>query len=166
MSNAGPEQLSQVKTGLLTMAGKDYTSEIKFFDAVKAHTGSSFAKIKNSAVQNGIHMHAILVLIGILLFIASFAISLGPVTWAMLSEIFPNRIRGLAISIAGTFNALVSAIVITVFPAELATFGTEITFIIFAVLCALGLLFVLKFVPETKGKSLEEIQEMFEKDRS
>lgn len=159
-----PGQLTQVKSGLTKMAGKEYTSEIAFYKAVKENSGLSYSKIKNSALQYGIHMHAMLVLIGILLFIASFAISLGPVTWAMLSEIFPNRIRGLAISIAGTFNALVSATVITIFPAELAKFGTGITFIIFAVLCAFGLLFVIKFVPETKGKSLEEIQEMFEKD--
>jgi MFS family permease len=89
---------------------------------------------------------------------ASFAISLGPVTWTLLSEIFPNHIRGLAISVAGTFNALISALVITVFPVELAVFGSGTTFAILAVICTIGLLFVLKYIPETKGKSLEELE--------
>lgn len=152
----------QVKSGLTSISEKEYNSEITFFDAVKSISGNSYKDIKNTVLQNGIHMNSFMVLFGILLFIASFAISLGPVTWALLSEIFPNRIRGLAISIAGTFNALVSAIIVTIFPAELAKFGTGATFMIFALLCALGLLFVIKYVPETKGKSLEEIQEMFE----
>ena len=152
----------RLRLDLGQLAQKEYTSEITFFDAVKQHSGSLYKDIKSSALQKGIQMPAMLVLIGILLFIAAFAISLGPVTWALLSEIFPNRVRGLAISIAGTFNALVSAIVVTVFPAELAMIGTGATFLIFAGICALSLLFVIRFVPETKGKSLEEIQEMFE----
>jgi len=66
----------------------------------------------------------------------------------------------LAISVAGTFNALVSTVVITVFPIELEKLGTGTSFLIFAIICAVGLLFVLKYVPETKGKSLEEIEDM------
>jgi MFS family permease len=144
------------------MVEKEYTNEIAFYNAVKENTGTEYSAVKDTVLQNSINMNAFLVLIGILLFIGSFAISLGPVTWALLAEIFPNRVRGLAISIAGTFNALVSTIVITIFPIELATIGTGNSFLIFAVLCAAGLLFVLKYVPETKGKSLEEIQDMLE----
>jgi sugar porter (SP) family MFS transporter len=155
-------QVAEVSAGLSKMVDREYNKEIAFFDAVKENVGTAYSAVKDVVLQKSIHMNAILVLIGILLFIGSFAISLGPVTWALLSEIFPNRVRGLAISIAGTFNALVSTIVITVFPIELATIGTANSFLIFAILCAAGLLFVLKYVPETKGKSLEEIQDMLE----
>jgi sugar porter (SP) family MFS transporter len=152
----------EVRAGLSKMVDTEYGREIEFFDAVEANVGTAFPAVKEIVLQNSIHMNALLVLIGILLFISSFAISLGPVTWALLSEIFPNRVRGLAISVAGTFNALVSTIVITLFPIEMATIGTGTSFFIFAILCAAGLLFVLRYVPETKGKSLEEIQDMFE----
>ena len=158
----GSVDVAEVKAGLTKIVDKEYNNEIVFFNALKETTGTEYPAVKDTVLQNSINMNAFLVLIGILLFIGSFAISLGPVTWALLSEIFPNRVRGLAISIAGTFNALVSTIVITIFPIELATIGTGNSFLIFAVLCAAGLLFVLKYVPETKGKSLEEIQDMLE----
>jgi sugar porter (SP) family MFS transporter len=152
----------EVRAGLSKMVDTEYNKEIAFFNAVKENVGTTYSAVKDVVLQNSINMNAFLVLIGILLFIGSFAISLGPVTWALLSEVFPNRVRGLAISIAGTFNALVSTIVITIFPIELATIGTGTSFLIFAILCAAGLLFVLQYVPETKGKSLEEIQDMLE----
>ncbi len=156
------EKIASMVNGLARMTNVEYNNEVAFFKDVKTNVGSSYEEVKEVILQNSIHIQALLVLVGILLFIASFAISLGPVTWALLSEIFPNRIRGLAISVAGTFNALVSTIVITVFPMELAIIGTANSFFIFAILCTAGLLFVLKYVPETKGKSLEEIQDMFE----
>ncbi len=154
----GSNEISSVKSGLGNMLDKRYGNEVEFFDEVRANTGKLYAGTKNIILKSSINMNSYLVLAGILLFIASFAISLGPVTWALLSEIFPVRIRGLAISVAGTFNALVSAVVITVFPIELAKFGSGLTFAVFAVLCVLGLLFVIRYIPETKGISLEEIE--------
>ncbi|MBN1416046.1 MAG: sugar porter family MFS transporter [Bacteroidales bacterium] len=156
------DKVAEVRAGLSKMVDTKFDKEIEFFHTVKENTGITYTAVKDIVLQNSINMNALLVLIGILLFIGSFAISLGPVTWALLSEIFPNRVRGLAISVAGTFNALVSTIVITVFPIELATIGTGTSFLIFGILCAAGLIFVLKYVPETKGKSLEEIQDMLE----
>jgi hypothetical protein len=79
--------------------------------------------------------------------------------WAMFSEIFPNRLRGLAISAAGFFNSLVSYAVQQVFPWELSSLGPAITFLIFGVFATLALFFTIRFVPETKGKSLEELEE-------
>jgi sugar porter (SP) family MFS transporter len=99
-----------------------------------------------------------LVLIAIIGFVASFAISLGPVMWVLLSEIFPNEYRGVAISAAGFWNALVSASVTFVFPWELSTFGPAGTFLVYGVFATAALLFVLAFVPETKGRTLEELE--------
>ncbi|MBN2275794.1 MAG: sugar porter family MFS transporter [Bacteroidales bacterium] len=152
------QDIFSVKSSLSPMLDKKYKREVEFFNEVRINTGAIYAETKNIILKNSIHMNSYLVLAGILLFIASFAISLGPVTWALLSEIFPVRIRGLAISVAGTFNALVSAVIITIFPIELAKFGSGLTFAVFAVLCALALLFVWRYIPETKGISLEEIE--------
>jgi sugar porter (SP) family MFS transporter len=103
-------------------------------------------------------MNAQLVLIAIIGFVASFAISLGPVMWVLLSEIFPNEYRGVAISAAGFFNALVSASVTFVFPWELSTLGPAGTFLVYGMFASAALLFVLLFVPETKGRTLEELE--------
>ncbi len=99
-----------------------------------------------------------IVLTSVLVYVASFAISFGPVMWALLSEIFPNMIRGIAISIVGFFNSLVSFSVTLVFPWELTHIGPSGTFFIFGGMAMFGLLFAIFFVPETKGKSLEQIE--------
>jgi len=103
-------------------------------------------------------VNAPLVLIAIIGFVASFAISLGPVMWVLLSEIFPNEYRGVAISAAGFWNALVSASVTFVFPWELSTLGPAGTFLVYGLFASAALLFVLVFVRETKGRTLEELE--------
>jgi MFS transporter, SP family, arabinose:H+ symporter len=102
--------------------------------------------------------HANVVLIAIIAYVASFAISLGPVMWVMLSEIFPNEERAAAISVVGFWNSLVSASVTLIFPTELATWGPAGTFLAYGLLAAAGLLFVVMLAPETKGKTLEELE--------
>jgi len=92
--------------------------------------------------------------------VASFAISIGPVMWVLLSELFPNRIRALAISFVGLNNSAVSFGVQLVFPWELATIGTVATFIIYGIFAVIGLIMIAVMLPETKGKSLEEIEKL------
>ena len=138
---------------------KNRSGEVAFFNDVEKHIGAAnYTDFKDTILEHSIDMNAILLLAGILLFMASFAISLGPVTWALLSEIFPNKIRGLAISLSGFLNALVSSLMITVFPISLEIMGSGSTYIILCGLCSVGLIFVLRYIPETKGKSLEELE--------
>lgn len=99
-----------------------------------------------------------LVLAGVLGFVACFAISLGPVMWVLFSELFPNRVRGLAISFVGLINSAVSFLVQLVFPWELDNIGSSGTFLIYGLFAVLGFLFVWRVVPETKGQSLEELE--------
>jgi MFS family permease len=99
-----------------------------------------------------------LILIGILGFVASFAISLGPVMWVLFSELFPNRVRAVAISFVGLINSAVSFLVQLVFPWELENFGNSTTFLIYGVFAVLGLVLVMRILPETKGRSLEELE--------
>jgi sugar porter (SP) family MFS transporter len=102
--------------------------------------------------------HPMIVLIAVIAFVACFAISLGPVTWVMVAEIFPNEQRALAISIIGFWNSLVSATVTLVFPWELAHWGVAATFLGYGILAVAALAFVLLLGPETRGKTLEEIE--------
>ncbi len=95
------------------------------------------------------------------LYIASFAISLGPVFWLMISEIYPLRIRGTAMSVASIANWGSNFLVALTFPILLATLGGAGSFWLFAVLGIVAWFFVYFRVPETKGRSLEEIEASF-----
>ncbi len=98
------------------------------------------------------------VLLFILGYIACFAGSLGPVVWVVISEIFPTRIRGRAMSIATVSLWIACASVAQLFPVMLARLDGAFTFGIFAAMCVVAFLFILIMVPETKGKTLEEIE--------
>lgn len=100
------------------------------------------------------------VLIFILGFIAAFAVSSGPVTWVLIAEIYPNPIRGLAVSVATLALWVANFLVSYSFPVLLARLDGGYTFLIYAAINLLGFGFVWAFVPETKGKSLEELETM------
>jgi SP family arabinose:H+ symporter-like MFS transporter len=99
-----------------------------------------------------------LILFGILGFVASFAMSLGPVMWVLFSELFPNRVRGVAISVVGLVNSATAFLVTLVFPWQLQALGSATTFLIYGLFALAGLAFVLRVLPETKGRSLEELE--------
>lgn len=105
--------------------------------------------------------HPALVLAAIMTFVASFAISLGPVMWVMVSEIFPTSERALAISVIGFWNSLISATVTLVFPWEIAHWGPAGTFLGYGLLALAALVFVVLLAPETRGRTLEEIEQLF-----
>ncbi|MDF7798291.1 sugar porter family MFS transporter [Pontiellaceae bacterium B1224] len=152
---------ANVKESLVPMIGKTFKSQSEFTDTLDQ---SGAAEHSADLVNPSMNISARLVLIAIMGYIAAFAISLGPVMWAMFSEIFPNRLRGLAISLAGLFNSLISYAVQQIFPWELATLSPAGTFLIFGVFATLAFIFTIRFIPETKGKSLEELEEILIKD--
>ncbi len=90
--------------------------------------------------------------------IACYALSLAPVTWVLISEIFPNRVRGLAVSISVSSLWIASFVLTFTFPILNRWMGSAGTFWLYAVICFLGFFFVLACVSETKGKTLEEIE--------
>ena len=99
-----------------------------------------------------------LILFAILGFVASFAVSLGPVMWVLFSELFPNRVRGVAISFVGLVNSATAFLVTLVFPLQLEVLGNSLTFLIYGLFALAGLVFVMRILPETKGRSLEELE--------
>jgi len=121
-------------------------------------TGMALSLLVNAWAFGQPQVNAVLVLVAIMVFVASFAISLGPVMWVLLSEIFPNEQRGAAISVAGFLNAFVSASVTLIFPWERTTLGPSGVFLIYGLFACAALVFVLLVVPETKGRTLEELE--------
>jgi SP family arabinose:H+ symporter-like MFS transporter len=103
-------------------------------------------------------------LIFLLGFIAIYSATLGPVTWVILSEIFPNRVRGNAMALATLALWISNFITTASFPIMKQYLGLPLTFIVHAFICLLYVFFILFRVPETKGKSLEEIEKMLIKD--
>lgn len=97
----------------------------------------------------------------ILMAIGVYATSLAPLTWVLISEIFPNRIRGAATSIAVLSLWFAYFILVVTFPVIAETFGAAKAFWGYAVVCVLGFTFILVKVKETKGKSLEEIEKIY-----
>ncbi len=159
-----PENIDRSKAAAL--AGKTYNSDIAFKAAVEEAFGEAKAKeVESSLIAATISMNSLLILLGIIGFVASFAVSLGPVMWVLFSELFPNWIRGLAISFAGFINSGISFLVQLVFPWELAVFGSSVTFLIYGVFAAIGLFFVMALIPETKNKSLEELETMLVRNK-
>lgn len=90
--------------------------------------------------------------------IAAYAMTLAPVTWVALSEIFPQEARGESMAVATTSLWAASFVLTYTFPLLNAAAGTGLTFWLYAVICAAGFLFVYARLPETKGKTLEEIE--------
>lgn len=99
------------------------------------------------------------VLVLVLAAIAIYALTLAPVTWVLLSEIFPNRVRGLAMSL-GTLALWIACFLLTyTFPLLNASLGASGSFLLYGVICAMGFMYVLRNVPETKGITLEALEE-------
>lgn len=147
------------KDQLAPLAGQIYESDVDFKNALKDALGNkTYLDNEGALIESAITMNASIVLIGILGFIACFAFSLGPVMWVMLSELFPNLYRGLAIGFIGFINSFVSWSVQFVFPWELSNLGNAMSFGIFGVIALAGFFVLLKILPETKGKSLEQIE--------
>lgn len=100
-----------------------------------------------------------MIVVFLCLFVAFYSFTWAPLTWVIVGEIFPLAIRGRASGLASSLNWIGSWLVGLLFPVMIAHMSQEAVFAVFGVICALGVIFTRFCVPETKGKSLEEIEE-------
>ncbi len=114
---------------------------------------------RNPTSGGGSSVVGIVTLVAMVIYIASFAFSLGPVVWTMISEIFPSQVRGKAVAVAAAVNWGAAFIVSVTFLSLIDAIGEVATFLLFAVMCVIAFAWIRAKVPETKGKSLEQIQE-------
>jgi SP family galactose:H+ symporter-like MFS transporter len=120
--------------------------------------GAMFEELGSRSHAGGGSTTGIVTLVGLVVFIASFAFSLGPVVWTIINEIFPSHIRGKAVAVATGANWF-SAWLVAQFFLSLVSLITEAgTFWLFAAFCVATLVFVHRMVPETKGRTLEELE--------
>jgi sugar porter (SP) family MFS transporter len=125
-----------------------------------AVVGFCFLKLDDATGQ-GESMAGIFTLVALVVFIASFAFSLGPIVWTIINEIFPNRVRGRGVAIATAANWASAWLVSQFFLTLIDAIGKSATFWLFAGFSVLAYLFIVRFVPETKGRTLEEIEAMW-----
>jgi len=97
-------------------------------------------------------------LVSFIVFVSSFSLGLGPVPWIMTAEIFPMRIRAFAVGITTAFHWILTFGIIKVFPSFVTNFGSHTAFYLCAGICVVGLYFIVRKVPETRGRSLEQIE--------
>ena len=127
---------------------------------------SVFVSLLIIAIQFSIGQTAgIWILIMLCIYMASLAISINAVIWVLIGEIFPTRIRGRAMSIATFANWGINFLTAFLFPWYVDKIGVGAGFFTFAFMCLIATIFFYKYVPETKGKSLEEIENHWEKVR-
>ena len=131
--------------------------------------GAASLAITNGAIGYCYYrgIHGTVILLAVLLSMACFAMTLGPVTWNVISEIFPNRIRGAATAVAVTSLWAACFTLTYTFPILNRALGAAGTFWIYGAICVAGFLFILRALPETRGKSLETIErEMAERRKT
>ncbi len=123
--------------------------------------GIAFLFIGKAAAGSGTTTAGIVTLVALVVFIASFAFSLGPVVWTVINEIFPGRVRGRAVAVATAVNWGAAFLVSEFFLTLVNAIGESATFWLFAFFCLVGGIWVYRKVPETKGSSLEQIQALW-----
>jgi len=139
--------------GLVGMASALVTVGISFHFMDNADT--------SGAGTGGPTTAGIITLVALVVFIASFAFSLGPVVWTVINEIFPNRVRGRAVAVATAVNWGSAWLVSQFFLTLIDSIGNSATFYLFGAFSVIAYVWIWKTVPETKGRSLEQIQEIW-----
>ncbi len=144
---------------LTSMLNVVFQSDVEFKTALISVLGESDAKQYESVLlQSAATINANLIIAGIIGFIAAFHFSIGPIMWVLFSEIFPTHIRGVAIPVFAFITSFVSYLVQQFFPWQLSVFGADEIFLFYAICGAIGFILLFKIMPETKNKSIEEIE--------
>jgi len=97
-------------------------------------------------------------LLSLILYVVSFSLGFGPIPWVIMGEIYPARIRSVAAGLTTSFNWACTFLVTKCFPYVVDTFGASSAFFGFAIICMFAVLFIVFYVPETQGDSLEDIE--------
>jgi len=133
---------------------------ISFFSLEDVTASSSTA----ANPPTGATTAGIFTLVALVVYIASFAFSLGPVVWTMINEIYPRRVRGRAVSVATAANWGAAWLVSQFFLTLVDSITEAGTFLLFGAMCTLCFVWIWRYVPETKGRTLEEIEAFWKRE--
>jgi MFS family permease len=160
-----PEVLSAVSTEidpplLQPIAGTTFTSELSFKNELQNLVGiEAYRKNEGAIMLHGVSMNAHPVLVGIIIFACAYKFSAGPVLWILFSEIFPTKVRAFAITGCALVTSIFGGVIVPqLYPVEIEWFRSTMTFLIYGAFCLFVMLALAKLTPETRGKTIEEIE--------
>ncbi|WP_432199868.1 MFS transporter [Erythrobacter sp. W53] len=147
---------------LSSLVGQSFADDVSFKAALVDTLGFDTARAREGElIAAAITVNAGAILFGIVAFIAAYNFSIGPVLWIALSELFPTRVRGVAVTGCAFVVSLMSYFVQQFFPWQLANWGAATVFLFYAAIIFIGLILLFWKLPETKGKTIEEIEAEF-----
>ncbi len=147
------------KLDLSALVGVSFEDDVSLKKALRAEVGDIKAKeVEAKLIQSAITINVFMVLGGLIAFVAAFNLSIGPIMWVIFSEIVPTHIRGVAIPLFGFTVSLASYFTQQFFPWQLTVMGVGQIFLFYAVLVTIGLIALVKILPETRNRSIEEIE--------
>lgn len=147
---------------LMPVAGQEFTSDVAFKQALVELLGFDAARAaEGELMAASASINPWLIILGVLGLVAAFNLSIGPIMWVMLSEVFPISVRSVAITGCALFTSLLNYFVQQAFPWQLANWGAANVFLFYAACVVVGLAGVYFKVPETKNKSIEDIEAEF-----
>ncbi|GAB5558752.1 MAG: sugar porter family MFS transporter [Synoicihabitans sp.] len=160
-----PDVLTAVSTQvdpatLQPIAGQEFGDELAFKEKLRDLIGlETYREIEGAVMLHGVSMNAHLVLAGIILFACAYKFSAGPVMWIMFAELFPTKVRALAITGCAWVTSVSGGVIVPqLYPLKIEHLGSTTTFLIYGAFCFFGMLALAKLAPETKGKTIEEIE--------
>lgn len=146
-------------TKLEKFSGKTYTSDVAIkADLASIYTAKELPLVNGPIINATIDINPYLVLFGIFAFMAAFSVSIGPIMWVIFSEIFPISVRSVALPFAALVQTFAAVAITKLFPWQLENLGAANTFLTYAVVGLVGLVLMSFILPETKGKSIEQIE--------
>ncbi|WP_308805604.1 sugar porter family MFS transporter [Agarivorans litoreus] len=147
-------------TPLKAQLNSQYADDVSFKEMLASNYDADTLRLSEGhIIEAAISVNPIVILVGILAFIAAFHISIGPIMWVLFSEIFPNSIRSVAIPLFALVTSVASYLIQQFFPWQLANLGAANTFLMYSVFGLIGLLLLWPLLPETKNKTIEEIED-------
>ena len=147
---------------LKPMAGMAFESDVLFKAELVKNLGFDAARANEGAIlKEAVSLNGMLIFISILGFIAAYQATIGPILWVLFSEIFPTRVRGVAITLCAFITSLFSVLVQQFFSWQLAAWGAGNVFLFYGACVLVCLLLNYWLLPETKNKTIEEIEQGF-----
>lgn len=144
---------------LLQFSGNVYDSDVDLkTDLASIYSDKELPLVSGPIINAAIDINPVLVLFGIFAFMAAFSVSIGPIMWVIFSEIFPISVRSVALPFAALVQTFASVAITKFFPWQLENFGAANIFLTYAAVGLVGLILMSVILPETKGKSIEELE--------
>ena len=144
---------------LMQFSGKTYNSDVALkADLASIYTAKELPLVNGPIINATIDINPYLVLFGIFAFMAAFSVSIGPIMWVIFSEIFPISVRSVALPFAALVQTFAAVAITKLFPWQLENLGAANTFLTYGIVGLFGLILMSFILPETKGKSIEQIE--------